>query len=73
MSSLLIGCPAPETYSTSEATDAPPWWMRLTRLIADEYRVWRGTRELLALDDQMLRDIGLDRGSVEYAARFGQA
>ena len=27
MSSLLIGCPAPETYSTSEATDAPSWWM----------------------------------------------
>ena len=45
----------------------------LTRLIADEYRVWRGTRELLALDDEMLRDIGLDRGSVEYAARFGRA
>jgi uncharacterized protein YjiS (DUF1127 family) len=73
MSSLSIGCPIPETYPTSEAADAPPWWARLTRLIADEYRVWRGTRELLALDDQMLRDIGLDRGSVEYVARFGRA
>ena len=72
MSSLLIGCSALEAYAL-EAADAPPWWVRLTRLVANEYRIRRGTRELLALDDQMLRDIGLDRGSVEYAARFGQA
>ena len=72
MSSLLIGCSALEAYAL-EAADRPSWWVRLTRLVANEYRIRRGTRELLALDDQMLRDIGLDRGSVEYAARSGRA
>jgi uncharacterized protein YjiS (DUF1127 family) len=34
---------------------------------------WRRTiRELQELDDRMLRDIGLRRGDVEQAVRFGQ-
>ena len=72
MSSLLIGCSALETFAP-EAADGPSWWERLARRVANEYRIRRAMRELRALDDRMLRDIGLDRGGAEYAARFGRA
>ena len=32
----------------------------------------RGIEELMALDDRMLSDIGLTRGNVEHAARYGR-
>ena len=60
MSSLLIGCSVLKTYAP-EIADGPPWWVRLARLVANEYRIHRGTRELLALDERTLRDIGIDR------------
>jgi uncharacterized protein YjiS (DUF1127 family) len=72
MSSLLIGC-SPLEISAPEATAGPSWWERLARRIANEYRIRRAEREVAALDDSMLRDIGLDRGGAEYAARFGRA
>lgn|SRR5262245_4917906 len=53
-----------------QATQAPV----LGRLIAwfrNERRIRRGVDELMALDDRMLSDIGLTRGSVEHAARYG--
>jgi uncharacterized protein YjiS (DUF1127 family) len=46
----------------------------LRRLIAwfrNERRIRRGIDELMALDDRMLSDIGLTRGSIEHAARYG--
>ena len=67
MSSLLIGYSVPETRAPGIA-GGPPWWVRLARLVANECRIRRGTRELLALDERTLRDIGL-----EYAARSGRA
>ena len=67
MSSLLIGCSALET-SAPGAAAGPSWWERLTRRIANQYRIHRATQEMAALDDRTLRDIGL-----EYAARFGRA
>ena len=32
----------------------------------------RSVEELMALDDRMLADIGLTRGNVEYAVRYGR-
>src|SRR4051812_19642394 len=61
MSSLLIGCSSLETYAP-EAADGPSWWGRLTRLVANEYRIRRAEREVAALDERMLRDLGLDHG-----------
>ena len=67
MSSLLIGCSALE-ISTPGAATGPSWWERLARRVANEYRIRRAAREMVALDERTLRDIGL-----EYAARFGRA
>ena len=53
-----------------QATRAPV----LGRLIAwfrNELRIRRGIDELMTLDDRMLSDIGLTRGSIEHAARYG--
>jgi uncharacterized protein YjiS (DUF1127 family) len=35
-------------------------------------RLRRDVREMMALDDRILRDIGVRRSEVEYAARYGQ-
>ena len=72
MSSLLIGCSVLET-SAPGATAGPSWRERLARRIANEYRVRRAEREMAALDERTLRDIGLDHGGLGYAARFGRA
>jgi len=37
-----------------------------------ERQVRRGIDALMALDERMLHDIGLTRGAVEYAARYGR-
>jgi uncharacterized protein YjiS (DUF1127 family) len=47
----------------------------IKRLIAwtvSERRVRAGVDELRALDHHILADIGLTRGDIEYAARFGR-
>jgi uncharacterized protein YjiS (DUF1127 family) len=41
--------------------------------VARWHRLRRDTRRLMALDDRMLRDIGLNRGEVERAVRGGRA
>ena len=40
--------------------------------VRSEWEVRRGIDALMALDDRMLHDIGLTRGAVEYAARYGR-
>lgn len=40
--------------------------------LAAERQLRRVTRELESLDDHRLRDLGLTRGSIERAVRFGR-
>jgi uncharacterized protein YjiS (DUF1127 family) len=39
--------------------------------IRAERRIRRGIEELMTLDDRTLSDIGLARGSIAYAVRYG--
>jgi uncharacterized protein YjiS (DUF1127 family) len=48
-----------------------PVLRRLIAWFSNERRIRRGIDELMALDDRMLSDIGLTRGSIEHAARYG--
>jgi uncharacterized protein YjiS (DUF1127 family) len=40
--------------------------------LAREREIRRSMRELRSLDDRMLHDIGLTRGDIERAVRFGR-
>jgi uncharacterized protein YjiS (DUF1127 family) len=46
--------------------------MLLIAAIANELRIRRDMRQLAAMDDQMLKDIGLRRGEIEYCVRYGR-
>ncbi len=46
---------------------------RITTWIAHEARVRRDGRRLAEFSDHMLRDIGIARGGLESAVRFGRA
>ena len=41
--------------------------------IESRRRLRRDIKELMALDDRILRDIGLRRSDIDYAARYGRA
>lgn len=45
---------------------------RLLGRIGAEWRLRRSLETLRSFDDHMLADIGLTRGSVEYAVRYGR-
>jgi uncharacterized protein YjiS (DUF1127 family) len=49
---------------------AAPW--RLAKAILTELAARRAAQSLDSLDDRMLRDIGIDRGQIGYAARYGR-
>jgi uncharacterized protein YjiS (DUF1127 family) len=44
----------------------------LVAAIAHELRIRRDMRQLAAMDDDMLKDIGLRRGEIEYTVRYGR-
>jgi uncharacterized protein YjiS (DUF1127 family) len=44
----------------------------LIAAIANELRIRRDMRQLAAMDDHMLKDIGLRRGEIEYCVRYGR-
>jgi uncharacterized protein YjiS (DUF1127 family) len=45
---------------------------RIATAIADELRIRRDLRQLRAMDDHMLKDIGLTRVDVGSAVRYGR-
>jgi uncharacterized protein YjiS (DUF1127 family) len=45
---------------------------RIATAIADELRIRRDMRQLRAMDDHMLRDIGLTRADIGSAVRYGR-
>lgn len=58
-----------------QVTGATPMATLLGRLadaVARAYRARRDTRQLMALSDHMLRDLGLGRSEVGHAVRFGR-
>ena len=44
----------------------------LIAAIAQELRIRRDMRQLAAMEDYMLKDIGLSRGEIEYRVRYGR-
>lgn len=38
-----------------------------------EFRIWKAMREVGTLDDDVLHDIGIDRGGIEGAVRCGRS
>ena len=70
----------PWPYRTAREVAGPTLWARsreglaqAAAAVARWHRLRRDARRLLALDDRMLRDIGLGRGEVERAVRGGRA
>ncbi|HKY95435.1 MAG TPA: DUF1127 domain-containing protein [Kiloniellales bacterium] len=66
------------TATTSSLSSVATAWLwlreRLRRhrlRLRRELHARRAIEELTALDDRMLADIGLDRGSIGFAARYG--
>jgi len=45
---------------------------RIAATIADELRIGRDMRQLMAMDDAMLEDIGLTRADIGTAVRYGR-
>ena len=44
----------------------------LAARVARWYRIRRATRQVMALDDHLLRDIGIGRGEIERAVATGR-
>ena len=61
---------APRIHMSGKAR--PGLWARLVGYILAEYRVHRSLRELSALDDHALHDLGLTRGGAEFVVRHGR-
>jgi uncharacterized protein YjiS (DUF1127 family) len=40
--------------------------------VANEFRIRRDTRQLMAMSDEMLKDIGLTRAEIGGAVRYGR-
>jgi uncharacterized protein YjiS (DUF1127 family) len=45
---------------------------RIAAAIANELRIRRDMRQLMAMDDVMLKDIGLTRADIGAAVRYGR-
>jgi uncharacterized protein YjiS (DUF1127 family) len=74
-SSTIAPRPLPAKHPGSTV---PPWHAapvqaikRLIARIRNERRIRRAVDELKALDDRTLADIGVTRGDVEHAVRYG--
>jgi uncharacterized protein YjiS (DUF1127 family) len=70
----------PWPYRATRGHVGPTFWGRAREGLAQAAaaasrwrRLRRDTRRLMALDDRLLRDVGLSRGEVERAVRGGRA
>lgn len=66
-------------WLSSDSSSAVSWPAALAKSFArpiarmqSRRRTRRAIEELTALDNRMLADIGISRGEIEYAARFGR-
>ena len=80
MSTSTIEAPVARRVARRADLNADSWPAALARpirqgiaWIGSRRRLRRDVRELLALDDRILRDIGLRRSDVDYAARHGRS
>ena len=69
--------PAPHGSATADRSWSISAWFRglvarAARAIAQELRIRRDMRHLMAMDDRMLKDIGLSRAELGDAARYGR-
>jgi uncharacterized protein YjiS (DUF1127 family) len=63
--------PAP-TLALPGPRDGWTWLGRLLAAVAQERQLRRDLRAVKALDDHLLRDIGLDRARLETSVRTGR-
>jgi uncharacterized protein YjiS (DUF1127 family) len=70
----------PWPYRIAREAAGPTLWARSREGLAQAaaavsrwHRLRRDARRLMALDDRMLRDVGLSRGEIERAVRGGPA
>jgi uncharacterized protein YjiS (DUF1127 family) len=63
------GSPAPAKGVAGVVTRYAAW---IAAAIVDERRIRRDMRELRAMDDAMLKDIGLTRADIGTAVRYGR-
>ena len=69
-----------QAYRHADAAARPwslsAWLLRLVaaaaRAIAAEVRIRRDMRELMAMNDQMLKDVGITRAEIGSAVRYGR-
>lgn len=65
--------PAPQGLPFTRGRRARAWIACAAASLAREIRIRRDLRIVSGLDDAMLRDIGIARGGLEGAVRFGRA
>jgi uncharacterized protein YjiS (DUF1127 family) len=73
----LLDAHAGGQAGASVRSSSPTAWIadlaaRPLLALAKERRIRRGTRELMAMSDPMLKDIGLTRADIDHAARYGR-
>ena len=66
-----LEAPAPHGFTVS-MTRMLEFAARSARAIAQELRMRRDTRELRAMSDRMLKDIGVTRAEIGGAVRYGR-
>jgi uncharacterized protein YjiS (DUF1127 family) len=62
----------PFTWTSEKTESKPSRFKGIFAALMHEIRVRRALREVSGFDDATLHDIGIDRGSIEDAVRYGR-